>query len=412
MYYMICQQLIVILKISKCEEYMKLEQSSDLSQFKNLFSLFKKDNAHQHIEKQVTKLIESNMLSLVFEYTSSGYQLNKQQKKNLYQQLDNMHYSNRLSLFCDSLNKKIILSDELLLNYFGDFSESKKVYDRWIISAKIFQFEAKPFVEYTLERLPYLNLDSLYEKWINNVDKFYKIIKNPLTLNYYTSNGKFNEQLIKTVVEPIRQYGDYILKNRSLTEIVDYINKVEIMQQKIKNHKSFNYTNISTELSKTLVVLKQIPNTYYRTDIENNKKEISVLYSESQIDKIIAQENINFNKKNNINSLPKLAQEILEDMKNNYLQLNKRLDDLNEEDKFTLDNLWNKRIPEVINKYLRADPEFRQSMKNSNNQTIEDLLIDSLQNMQDRLHQINSLHNENVLNDMSAINRYTKAIKM
>ena len=432
------------------------EKESNFSQFKKIFSFFTKNEKNKEsranyadydrISKQISELINNNMLPLVFDYLGSGYKLDEIQTKNLYKQLDEMHYSNRVDFFSTCIKKDIKLSDDLLINYFSDFGYAKTRYDIFLkdyqqtndkktgkvplrqvqdntiesffidmneISKDVKdQYSPSAFVEYTLERLPYLNLDLLYDKWVENLNKYYDIIKSPLKLEFKVGETKFFKSAMDDMITPIQNYGDYILKDKSMSEILSFVTKIDHMYKNVNDNQRCRHVSIRDGLHNISYLLKEIPEKYFQSQIENDKKQISILYSDDQFNQLIIEENIKFNQNNDIKSLPQKAKDILDNIKNDYLKLNKLLGDLDEEEKFTVDNLWNKRIPEIINKYLRADPEFRSNMKNTNGQSIEDLMIDSLNNIHDKLNEINMNHSQNVLHDMSAINRYTKNIKM
>jgi ABC-type iron transport system FetAB ATPase subunit len=408
------------------------EKEDSFSQFKNLFSLFKKEeklenNTEQYrLQKQITDLINNQMFAIVFEYLDGGYKLNSSQKEKLYQGLNSIHYATRLEFFSEIITKGMKLSDDLLLDQFESIMLGKGHYEDSKEKGLSYQYE--PFIKFAIERLPHLNTEYLYENLIEKINSIYESTQNSfkMVMPRYIYDRKLHYSISNNITDPISKYGDYLFKDKSVEEVLDCLNKIDGISQVFNKHfKKFDtnkkinedYDNYKV-LNNTLMglqaashKLKQIPNEYHQKQIENDKKQISILFGDDEINQLIAEENIKFNKNNNVKDLPDSAKNILEEIKLDYLQLNKRLEDLNEEEKFTVDNLWNKRIPEIINKYLRADPEFRSTMKNNNGQSIEDLMIDSLNNIHIALNDINMNHSQNVLHDMSAINRYTKAIK-
>ena len=394
---------------------MNVEKENSFSKFKNLFSMFennKYSDDQKRISAKISQMIENQMLGIVFEYMDSGYKLNSRQDKEFYNQLNKIHSLSRMDLIDSWLKKGLSLPDKLVESQLSLYMNYLENYQILKNDPKTGQYKGKYFLEYYEKHLSTINTEHVYKEWKDNVDYYYKKVKNPIKRKIFEKySTEITSDLWDKLIIPIDSYGEMLLKNKSVDEILKLLTKLEILRDYAIDSKRYRHGSLDTGLNGIINKLKKIPKQLFQQEIENDKNQIGILFGDHQINKLIAKENIKFNKSNNVKDLPDNAKDILENIKLNYLQLNKRLSDLNDEEKFTIDNLWNKRIPEIINKYLHADQEFRSSMKNSNGQSIEDLMIDSLNNIHDKLNEINMSHSKNVLHDMSAINRYTRSIK-
>lgn len=392
-----------------------MEKENSFLNFKNLFAAFtnnKQTEDQKRISTKVSQLIENKMLDIVFEYMDSGYKLNPVQEQGFYTIFNKMHSSNKMELMDSWIKKGFNMPDKLVESQLPLFLHYRSMFKNLEERPETGEYRGKSFFNFYEKQISTINTDSLYQDWKNNVNYYSSTFKSSLKRKkYITYNKESSDQLWEKLVTPIKGYGEMILKNQSVDEILVFLNKIETIRDFVTNFRDYRNGNLDRGLNEVANALRAMPEKLFKEEIENDKKQISIIFGEDHINQLIAQENIKMVSKNNIKDLPKEAKEVLENIKNDYLQLNKRINGLSEEEKFTVNNLWNKRIPEIINKYLLAAPEFRSTMKNNNGQSIEDLMIDSLKNIHITLNEINVHHSQNVLHDMSAINRYTKAIK-
>ena len=420
---------------------MQIQKEKSFSNFKNLFSIFRKSSKNINqimLENRVSNFIDKEMFSIVFEYMHTGYKLNPKQEKIFYMQLNKLHPFDLSKLLKEVLTKDIVLSPDFLYDNINKLDNLDKlklldicinkrikltdeflaqqlpVYIRFKLDLENVQsFEGKSFMDLYKSKIESLNFKPLYENWVENVEYYHSLIKNPYKKWQIKNRNKLNiDKMKENLIDPVRNYSEFIFKDVSMAEIFRHLDKLEYLKTEFTT-KNLVYSGyyIPFELEAVINKLKDMPTTLCNQEIDNDKKHIEQLYSDNTINQLLIEETNKMINTNNVNQLPQLAKEILNDIKKSYIELNKVLDKIDESEKFEVDNLWNKRIPEIINKYLSVPSEFRNDMKNSNGYTIEDLMIDSLNNIQDKLQQIILNHTQNVLYEMSAINRYTKAIK-
>ena len=106
--------------------------------------------------------------------------------------------------------------------------------------------------------------------------------------------------------------------------------------------------------------------------------------------------------------IPKLALKYIEEIENKSLLLfEKEIDD----DMKKMINFLNKeKLPEIIEKYLNIDKEFRSSLKNIQGKTAEELLIESLIVIKESLFHLEKDINEDNLKNLSIHTRYMKSV--
>lgn len=170
--------------------------------------------------------------------------------------------------------------------------------------------------------------------------------------------------------------------------------------------KKLSYPDIDSYSSQ---VLNNIVNNLYKTDVKRIFTETQSSYP-SQLVESLTLDTIR-NEEHNIKELPKLALELVVQIEELYKKIKSaKYDDSDKLNQLKI--LLEKRVPEVLSKYLKVDPEYRTLLKSSQGKNSEDLMIDSLVNIKENFENIYTDINQNTVNSLSATNRYTKAFKM
>lgn len=395
------------------------EKESKFTQFKNLTNLFstEKNEIEQRKDKisiKVSGFLIAKQFDVVLDYMQAGYILNKQQDSQFIEGLNNEHITSSTTILNKAVQNGVHFSDSMLVHFLPIyiFADNFNKHYNTNIDNPYTEFK-----EMYKEKIDKLDFTSYYQNWVKSFNLINSTVNSffarQLSKKLLITEGAYmlhnSNDLTKKVLEPLLEYGQYMFKNIDLNVIMKHIKTADKISKKIDKLNNRNdvdriYRNITNELN-------LLPKKIYSNDLENDKKEIGLLYAEDNINQLIAENDLKISSQNNVKNLPEKAKSILDEIKDNYLSLNKKIADLNDDEKFTIENMWTKRIPEVINKYLRADPEFRSTMKNNRGQSIEDLMIDSLNNIHTTFKDIKVTHGENALRDMSAINRYTKTLK-
>lgn len=106
------------------------------------------------------------------------------------------------------------------------------------------------------------------------------------------------------------------------------------------------------------------------------------------------------------NQLPKEAHNMISQITHNYNLLKKSTTnrDFNHID---LDKIYTEKLPDILNKYISIDPEYRLSLTNIQGKNAEELMIMSLSNVHEvLLDEIKNI-NKDKLSELSVVQRHT-----
>ena len=153
---------------------------------------------------------------------------------------------------------------------------------------------------------------------------------------------------------------------------------------------------------------QKIASIIYSADYDEKINKTKEVYSSNYFKNLTLEASEQSIKSFDFTSLPAQAQTILSEI----YQLGQKLPNysLNQDQKFDFTNITQKRVPEVLKKYLNIDPEYRTTLTNSEGKNAQDLMIESLGNYQSKLQNIIQGINEDKLQDLSATKRYSKSI--
>lgn len=207
--------------------------------------------------------------------------------------------------------------------------------------------------------------------------------------------SKFSDYLLKDFKENLNtklnnykksENGEYIIRRYKLvlTHTPELIFKNADSKEILSLIKKLNYPGIIQEDSKIL----------------NNIN--TVYYQDRKVDVI--------NQIQNLHQLPKNALVLVNSIQITYDKIKStNFNDI--ENLHKLDNLFNKFVPEVLNKYFQVDSKYRQSITSTQKKNAEELMIDSLLNIKNSFDNIYFEINQGNVNSLSATNRYTKSLK-
>jgi hypothetical protein len=199
-----------------------------------------------------------------------------------------------------------------------------------------------------------------------------------------------------------------LLKDTSLTEFTELMAEFKKREKSIKSaSKMQRHEELTTIVNDSF---KNILNTYYASDLVQALHKTKEVYSDNYLNDQTIKANINSAKTTTFKLLPLMANEQLNKIKLQYASLG-QFDNLNAKDIFDMENIYEKRIPEVLQKFLSMSPEYRTSLKDINGKTAEDLMLESLKNFSDKFENILHTANENKLKNLSVMSKYSQKIK-
>lgn len=230
-----------------------------------------------------------------------------------------------------------------------------------------------------------------------------------LKLTHTILNKDIEYSIKKEIDEHLQQillkHSDILLAHVSFDEFMDFVHKF-INNNEMNSPGSENYYN-------------QIVAQHYQSDIgqimSNTKQAYGIQYLERMTLKEV--QNIEATKKM---ELPAQAHNMLDNISDLYQKIHSATHDaknqvrpeiMNTDIIFEITTLFEKRLPEILKKYLTIDAEYRQTLKNNQGKNAEDLMLESLGNIQDNFEHHWQEINQHKVDDLSATNRYTQKYK-
>lgn len=262
-------------------------------------------------------------------------------------------------------------------------------------------------------------------------DFYYSRYKNP----YYDCISEHKDKIINYIYKISLNINEELKeKNKKFPEMNKYSlvmeNEFKKVSQFLENFGLDIYKDNYKELSKIYILFKQMENLFYSYEnffIRTVIDVLSPLYNElsknnavnlakranelkqdaSNIEKNIVSGMVNKVKDFEVKQLPEEAQKILSEIKLlfNYLHSN----DLVENQNIVLENLYIKRLPQVIGEYIIIPQKYKEQLK-KNQENPETLLIDSLNEIKNNMSQIMDSIQELNFRKMKVSNRYLKNI--
>ena len=398
-----------------------------------LNNLFEKKSEEESIrqnsddDKKINFLLENNLLVNIAKLEKIGYKLSENQNKEYRQKLLLKIIDDGDSLLRDYLKNQLEFPKEHLAVYFLLNMQNRNDESSLFNISRLFNFIDK--VKSGLEKDP-LNsykFNKLKEKDFIN-----------FLFNFWLESGKFHLKEINEKVTNKKKFwifSYYKSKKQLSQDVINFKSIPYIIKGKVFFEIPFQqncfYENIKIE---DLLVAKDLLNSQkeYTKILDTNQKFLVKILNENEISKVNTKiENIIKTKyeqieelKYNINNdkleimskgidnkdkdIPKLALKYIEEIENKSLLLfEKEIDD----DMKKMINFLNKeKLPEIIEKYLNIDKEFRSSLKNIQGKTAEELLIESLIVIKESLFHLEKDINEDNLKNLSIHTRYMKSV--
>lgn len=112
----------------------------------------------------------------------------------------------------------------------------------------------------------------------------------------------------------------------------------------------------------------------------------------------------------NVNTLPQEALNQLQEIEECYTNLQAHTSKMSQEQKFNIDNLLDKRLPEVLQKYFNIDEEYRTTLQTVKGETPKDLLLSSLNSINEHIHALEKSINEQHMQELQVSKRYLNSM--
>ena len=380
-------------------------------------------------ERQATKFLSTELYDNYFQMVDNGYTPTKQQER-LWESI--------IQKTIDNLNKDF--------KHHGHYSNN---------AVNTFEYWAEKGVKFSPKNYTDLLLSSVNDQLISATQGFvshnfrtnlsYFLMKsepldfsqikspNPLIENFLiaTKDDAFCDNLANIFQNDINRTKEYqggihaILANgdkysfRALVPILEKMPNVILKNipldnflnilERWKKNKDYIYDD-SIPTAAIDRAMQGVVEGFYRKDIDKKIEVTQELFSESYFKKVATEAVHNIENNFTMKTLPAQAKELLKSIQEQHSTVKTYKITLSEEDKFTMNNLLEKRIPEVLEKYLSIPPDYRTGLTNSEGKNAQDLMIESLSNFNTKITGIIENYAQNKVQDLSVTKRYSKSI--
>lgn len=366
----------------------------------NEFSGFKKIIEQQsqlsisQLEKEVDQYLKMDKLESALKYADSGYQFTEKQLETIKPKLYYLGVKAFEKLFEDHPSAtQFIKSNDVFFKILPEIIHNK------------FSSHSK-LMYYFNEKLQVEDFKQSFRK------NFYDSIDKLLSDSFFIRKIKEKDYYFDSRIFLIfRKYSDIILEDLTFDSFYEKLNTIN----KIKKHVSKEWATKGNKIDRNSF------DCFERDFKEKGEKKLEELLDKKAhaIEQLYMPQNINtfmvkkINeelKKTKLENLPEEAHSIIVEINQHY-DLLKDNDGLTDNEIFSINNLMNKRLSEVIYKYLKVDEDFRETMRHPNGKNTKELMLDSLIEIRQTLENIRLEKNERHLSSLSATNKYLKQRK-
>lgn len=247
-------------------------------------------------------------------------------------------------------------------------------------------------------KLEYEGLGSLGDRNNAKVSNFSNLINNSFHLFYALSP--------QLKIEDLESYNKTIITiEKTLTA------KAKKLASRYENGKYFAENCESLNI-KIFAPYQKTVQELIRNNLVNKKNEVLKKIKSLNGDQILEQKINTSIHSANISVKQELPQEAQQVIKN----INEKYDNIincsmSPEDTEELKKLYEMRVPEILKKFLVIDKQYRIELKNIQGKNAQELMLESLKNIEHIFEAKLIEVNENRLSDLSVTQRYTSAIK-
>jgi hypothetical protein len=362
----------------------------NLIKFLSLASFFK-DKNKAILESQASLFLKSKSYEAFLEMVSHGYVPTKKQLKLLDDETFNWATSRDWSSYIrmDKLiGKGLPITDKHIL---GMLSVKNGLMDSYYGNVIL---QKKDYVITEYYHVSGERLDNLSKEIRKRLDdpNFFNMVYKSFKFMVFKSDPDLFYNSLSPYEKLLRNCSDKIFKDIPFDEFMN-------LYVKIKQSRA---GTTQTEL------LENILNTTYNKGL----KDILIKTKETYADEFVQNKTLEKIQSEiaTTKDLPEAASKLVRSIEDFYqkIKLNK---DPSVEQSHLIDNLLEKRVPEILAKYLKVDPTYRTSMFNLEGKNAEQLMFESLENVQVIFHDMFEELNKNSLNSLTATNRYTKMLR-
>lgn len=345
-----------------------LEQKRNL--FKLLSNIVSNDPVQiveitQILKKTPSELITAALINTKEDVKNNGEEFSNKKSFNFIKLYSNLEYEKQYSEILGMINNELNNhTDNLLFNLVIEYKNLGSIGTKNHVKITKYLSNVSNTFEFVKENHSKIEIEDVlqYKKTLFDLkDKFMKVVK------------KFSPD------ENHKYYAENIRDLKIIFFDDVFVNLNKIIEKKFSENKEF-LINQARQL--------------------NTDKFLDNKINTSVVEHILSVER----------ELPIDAQNLLKTINDKYYSATKA-NALPEDVKHEIANLYENRLPEVLKKFMVIDPEYRIELKNVQGKNAEQLMLESLKNIEEVLDNQIKATNEARLSDLSVTQRYTSAVK-
>lgn len=367
----------------------------------------------KEIEKSAYELLEKDDLISFNKLINYGYQMPQNQLdtyvNRLLKLIDNNYDHTKVILNDFVKNDDIFLPKEIIHSIF--FNTAFQIYHNRNLDILERQAKNKTISEKEKESLNKIDSDNKFShllpqiaEYLTNDSNKMAMFSDLLKLMKEYSKPDVYISIEHSIFSPYRFFEKHLIPSLNKNEI----GKVGQLLQEfklalIKENKTKESSVLDKFIQNLDLTEKELNSDHMNNLIEKTKR---VYLNESIAQKIEQKQkrhNYDIPKEaNNVLNEIYLIYKKLEHEKNNLIVLN---------EKHQIKKLIDERVPEILEKYISIDEEYKKSLTNTEGKTPFDLMISSLENILNYFKEINLSLNEEKVKELSVKERYTNQFK-
>lgn len=365
-----------------------------------------KTQSVKKLNEQVDTFLNNNMMSLVHDLMLSGYELTKKQAK----RLDEMMISELkrdANRFLNSLIRKNYPIDEkFLLQYcftdaFSNFvhhhinktssgeeqTHSKMQPVHYLIATKL---EDREFCR------------KLFDIWFQTICSCAERSE----FLYPTSKYLFKHE-VKNAFEAFKRYSPtLIFQDVELKEYMKVIEILYIMPVSNPKKESTAYCVDPNDRNLLMESLQKGISQNLSQQINDLKQHTQNVFSEELLEKQTKAQSIKLVQDLNLKELPEEAKRLIQGFKTQLPLVH--VQELSVTQQQDFENLTTKRLPEILQKYFSIHQDYRNTLRDNDGKTPENLMLDALQTISQVVSQIIEQQQEEKVKDLSVAKKMTQ----
>lgn len=353
-------------------------------------SLQKKAN-QRLLHNQVNELLDGELYDVVFTMMKNGYTLDKDQYKKMSDALYTYVHEKKMDEIHNWMKKgwQISLNDTIFFLLSNDYYHQFK----HLISA-----QNLPEENHLLERQLYQQIHSP-----DFQQQFFKTWKEHLNLI-----SEFSQDSdVKLLILIVRNHHDVLFAH--IKSMPDFVKLCKYYSEKINTGRFFDKLGDSY-IQNEVMFMGNLVQEYFPDGVRKLFKDTQQYFSQEKLEQLVHTEQQRIIQKQHIHTLPQEAIQIINKIEEHYQQILPHIDSFKSEE-FDIHNIIEKRLPEVLNKYLSIHEDYRNSLVNSNGKNAKDLMLDSLNNFESYFLDMAQQVNESKLHSLSASEKYSQQFK-